>query len=217
MANLLILSLASPSFSSEPQASFTALSLPALPLLPAGLPRGGITEIAGARSSGRTAAMLHVLAQATARGEVCGIVDTDDQFHPQSAAAAGAKLSNLVWVRCGGHAERAMRAADLLLHAGGFGVVVLDLCEVKPQNLNRIPPSYWYRFRLAIERTETSLVVCARLPQAKASVRQLELGRITARWEGTFPFKMLEGIDVPARLRKPMIGNGEKLSLQVIA
>jgi recA bacterial DNA recombination protein len=62
-----------------------------------GLPRGGITEIAGLRSSGRTAAVLHILAQATARGEICALVDTCDAFHPASAAAAGVKLARIVF------------------------------------------------------------------------------------------------------------------------
>jgi RecA/RadA recombinase len=57
----------------ETPPKFAALSVPALPLRN-GLPRGGITEIAGLRSSGRTAAVLHILAQATARGEICAVV-----------------------------------------------------------------------------------------------------------------------------------------------
>ena len=216
MANIVHLLQSAPPFAAlEREARFPPLALPALPLLPAGLARGAITEIAGLRSSGRTAAMLHILAQATARGEVCAIVDTDDQFHPASATASGVRLSSLVWVRCGGKAERAMRAADLLLHAGGFGVVVLDLCEVKPLLLNRIPISYWYRFRRAIEQTATSLLVCARWPQAKASVHQLELRNVQARWEGALPFRLLRGLEISAQACKPPIGRSERLSLQV--
>jgi hypothetical protein len=216
MANIgQLLQSASPFGVLERQPCFPPLSLPALPMLPTGLSRGAITEIAGLRSSGRTAAMLHILAQATARGEVCAVVDTDDQFHPASAAASGVRLSSLVWVRCGGNAERAMRAADLLLHAGGFGIVVLDLCEVKPQLLNRIPISYWYRFRRAIEQTATSLLVCARSSQAKASVNQLELGNANARWEGALPFRLLRSLDVSAQARRPAAGRSARLFLQV--
>ena len=127
--------------------------------------------------------MLHILAQATGSGEICAVVDTDDQFHPASAAAAGVKLANIIWVRCGGNAERSMRAADLLLHSGGFGVVVLDLCEAKPQLLNRIPISYWYRVRRAIENTFTSLLVCSPSSHAKASASSIELQGARPRWE----------------------------------
>ena len=51
---------------------------------------------------------------------------------PAPAASAGVELSKLVWVRCGGNAEHALRAADLLIQAGGFGVVALDLAEAAP-------------------------------------------------------------------------------------
>ncbi len=68
---------------------------------------------------------------------------------PARPRAVGVELSKLVWVRCGGNAEHALRAADLLIQAGGFGVVALDLAEVAPAALNRIPPTAWFRFRRA--------------------------------------------------------------------
>ncbi len=54
-----------------------------------------------------------------------------------------------------------MRAADLLLQAGGFGVVALDLIDASPQALARIPPTAWFRFRRAIEPTPTVFLVLA--------------------------------------------------------
>jgi len=197
----------------ETPPKFAALSVPPLPLRN-GLPRGGITEIAGLRSSGRTAAVLHILAQATAHGEICAVVDTCDAFHPASAAAAGVKLSRIVWVRCGGNAEHALRAADLLLHAGGFGVITLDLCEVSPRVLNHIHYSYWYRFRQAIEHTPTALLICASAPQAKASIRQIELELQAPRWDGAAPFCFLQGMDIAVKVRKPMEGRIQQLSLE---
>jgi hypothetical protein len=200
----------------EHPSQFPSLSLPALPLLPHGLLRGAITEIAGARSTGRMASMLHILAQATGNGEICAFVDTDDQFHPASAAASGVKLGNILWVRCAGNAERSMRAADLLLHSGGFGVVVLDLSEAKSKLLNRIPISYWYRFRRAIDNTSTSLLVCSPSSQAKASASHMELGRAHPRWSGVLPFRMLERLEVSAQMRKPAARRSDSLSVEVI-
>src|SRR5579863_1073484 len=111
--------------STEPK--FPNLFVPAFhSVLEEGLARGILVEICGRRSSGRTAGCLHVLAQATRRGEVCAVVDLYDSFHPASAQAAGVVLERLIWVRCQLNAEHAMRAADLLLHAGGFGVIWLD-------------------------------------------------------------------------------------------
>src|SRR5207244_8918575 len=55
-----------------------------LDTLTGGLPRGAITEIFGPRSSGRTSTMLSILAEATASGEVCSLVDGKDAFDPKS-------------------------------------------------------------------------------------------------------------------------------------
>src|SRR5712691_2575979 len=71
-----------------------------LDALTAGLPRGAITEVFGPVSSGRTSAMISILAEATGQDEVCALVDGNDAFDPASAAAAGVKLDRLLWIRC---------------------------------------------------------------------------------------------------------------------
>ena len=78
--------------------------------LPIGFPRGRISEIYGPRSSGRTSLVHSVLAASTARGECAALIDTSNAFDLCSAAAAGVKLDKLLWVRCGGNAEHALRA-----------------------------------------------------------------------------------------------------------
>src|SRR5947209_1789630 len=79
------------------------------------LPRGCLTEITGPASSGRTTILLSILAAATARGETCALVDTEDAFDPASASAAGVRLDHLIWVRAARNAEHALKAADLLI------------------------------------------------------------------------------------------------------
>jgi recA bacterial DNA recombination protein len=190
------------------------LPVPALRPFRNGLSRGAITEIVGRRSSGRMTAILHILAQATAQGEICAVVDTTDGFHPASAEAAGVILTRIVWVRCDANAENALRVTDLLLHSGGFGVVALDLCEVKMRVLDRIPISYWYRFRRAIEHTSTILLVCAQSSQAKASTSHLELSVKHIRWAGASPFRLLQGVEAIAQLRKPIDPQPDRLLLQ---
>jgi hypothetical protein len=218
MANTAYLPSLLPSFAPAPNRSpFPALPAPRLPLAERGLQRGSITEISGGRSSGVMATVLHVLAQATANGEVCAIVDAQDQFHPASASAAGVDLSLCLWVRCRDNPDYAMRAADLLLHAGGFGLVVLDLCETSGRILNRIPVSYWHRFRTAIEHSPACLLVCSSVALAKASVRQIVLERTTIRWHGNAPFCFLQGIEIAAQSRKPAVGGAEKLTIEAIA
>ncbi|MBV9085287.1 MAG: hypothetical protein JOZ62_21635 [Acidobacteriaceae bacterium] len=170
-------------------------------LLNSGLQRGIVAEVNGGRSSGRTSVCLHILAQATQTGEVCAVIDLYDTFAPGAAANAGVQLDRLVWVRCHGNIEHAMRAADLVLHAGGFGVVLLDLCEASPRALNRIPFSYWYRFRRAVEHTPAIFVVCADTPQAKScSSASLFLTSKRFHWSGNPPFSLLRSIEVNATL-----------------
>lgn len=155
-------------------------------------PRGRISEIIGARSSGRTSVLYALLAASTGRGEYAALVDTKDAFDPCSAASAGVELTKLVWVRCCGNAEHALRAADLLIHAGGFGVVSLDLAETAPAALNRIPPTAWFRFRRALDATPTILTVLADHPLAKScSSMTIKMPQRGAVFTGQAPFLLL--------------------------
>src|SRR6478609_12004894 len=78
----------------RPEPEFVPTGIPEIQL-----PRGCLTEIVGPASSGRTTLLHSVLAAATARGETCALVDTDETFDPASAAAAGVRLDRLIWVR----------------------------------------------------------------------------------------------------------------------
>ena len=124
-----------------------------------GLPRGSITEIFGPASSGRTSLMYSMLAYATAHEETCALVDTSDVFAPTVATEAGIDFDRLLWVRCAGNLEHAFKATDLLLHAGGFGLVILDLGDVAGNDARRIISSWWYRFRRTVEDRPTVLTV----------------------------------------------------------
>src|SRR5689334_16927368 len=127
--------------------------------LTGGLPRGAISEIFGPASSGRTSLMYSLLTHATTHEETCALVDTNDVFAPGAAIAAGMNFDRLLWVRCGGNLEHAFKAADLLLHAGGFGLVILDLGDVAGKEARRIISSWWYRFRHTVEDRPTVLAV----------------------------------------------------------
>ena len=156
-------------------------------------PRGRISEINGPRSSGRTTLLHAVLAESTGQKECAALVDTSDSFDLSSAAAAGVNLDKLLWIRCKGNAEHAMRAADLLIQAGGFGVVALDLIEARPRELARIPPTAWFRFRRAIEPTPAVLLVLADRPLTKSCAAQRVI--LTPRkpvFTGQHPFQLLK-------------------------
>jgi len=194
------------------------LGLPALDALTGGFPRGAISEILGPESSGRTTLVHSLLAAATAKLEICAYIDTDDSFDPVSAAAAGVALSQLVWIRCGHNAGHALKTADYLLHAGGFGVIVLDLCQVPLRVWNRIPISYWYRFRLAIENTPTILALVEKQPQAKSCASlMLELERKNTRWTGAPGFTLLREVELEAASRKPVRSHAANFIARAIA
>lgn len=194
-----------------------ALPVPGLTPLLTELPRGGIAEVTGPRSSGRMAVILHVLAQATRQGEVCAVLDTHDQFSPHSAADAGVILRQIVWVRGQNRPNDMLRAADLLLHAGGFGVIVLDLPEVVPEVWNRVPTSWWYRFQRAVQHTPSILLLCTAKPQARACAQtSIELVSPSFEWQGNSCFALLHRMETFAHLRKPMGRPGTSLSVRAV-
>src|SRR6202142_2497560 len=81
--------------------------------LTGGLPRGGLSEICGPASSGRTSVLLSTLVEATRRQEVCALVDTTDALDAVSAAAAGVELERLLWIRCARTSGGGPRTSDL--------------------------------------------------------------------------------------------------------
>jgi hypothetical protein len=176
-----------------------------------GLPRGAITEIHGAASSGRTSFMLATLAAATANEETCAVIDCSDTFDLLSATRAGVRFDGVLWVRCHNDLEHAFKSVDLLLHGGGFGFVVLSLADMPARSLRRIISTWWFRFRRAVENTPTVLLVltpvaCARSCAAMA----LELKNEGTMWPATTSFVTPEEKLAP-RLAKNLslvIGDG---------
>jgi hypothetical protein len=166
-----------------------------LDALTGGLPRGAITEIFGPRSSGRTSSMVSILAEATASGEVCALVDGNDAFDPRSAAEAGLELQQLLWVRCH-NLDQVLKSTDLLLQGGGFGRVVMDLTDLPLSNVRSIPLASWFRFQRTIEKTPTVLLVMSPesvVKSAAALVLRMEMGG--AGWS-TFLTGMHSNIEI---------------------
>jgi hypothetical protein len=190
----------------KPAAEAVPSGIPEIDLVTGGLPRGCLTEIIGAPSSGRASLLVSILAEATARQEFCALVDAEDSFDPLSAAAAGVELPRLLWIRCGHSAERALRVADLLLQGGGFGVVALDLGDTPPLAARRISLTSWFRLRRAVEHTPTVLIAVERQSNAKTCASlMLELSRKRALWSGGAldSARLLGGMRVAVARRKP--------------
>lgn len=187
-----------------------------------GLPRGELSEIVGPRSSGRTTLMCGVLASAAAAGELAALVDAFDRFDPPSAAAAGVALDRLLWIR--GEAlsiealfgaaaqaslaaalDRAIKAFNLVLQAGGFAVVALDVADVPAPALGRLPFTTWFRLARAVESGRTAAVVVAgeHLARSPGGVT-IALGPPEPRWKGSSErARLLEGLSLRPRRRSP--------------
>jgi hypothetical protein len=86
---------------------------------------------------------------------------------PQYARTAIARPahSSKPWPRI----EQALRSADLLLQGGGFSTIVLDMGSLAAEFVSRVPLATWHRYRLASERTQSSVVLLTQHACAKSS------------------------------------------------
>jgi hypothetical protein len=193
-------------FRQRPAIEFVPSGVAELDVATGGLPRGAITDLYGPASSGRTSLLLSIVGAATARAEVCALVDASDTFDPASAAAAGADLDRLLWVRCGHDAGHALKAVDLLIQGGGFGLVALDLGDVPPRITRHVPLATWYRLRRAIEDTPAVLIAVEREPTVKSCASlMLEMKRESVAWSGARGCsELLRGARLGAMPRKPV-------------
>jgi len=163
-------------------------------LLGGGAPRGGLSEIAGPISSGRTSLALALLARTTRAGEVVAVVDGSDAFDPASAEAAGVELDRVLWVRAPGP-RKALRSTERLLKAHGFALVLLDRAGGDP----RVAPATWPRLARAAAGTGTALVVLSAYRGAGSSATlSLEMKPNRALFTGTPA--LLEGLEIEAAL-----------------
>jgi len=194
--------------------------IPEIDSLAGGLPRGSLTEICGPPCSGRTSILLSALASRTAQPEACALIDSRDAFDPHSAAAAGVKLNNLLWVRCQ-NVDHALRATDLLLQGGGFGLIALDLSDVPPETVRYVPLNAWFRFRKTVEDTPTILLLLEQEPHAKTCASLvLSLGMDSSRWTATsdasdFPPHgcLLDGFHIRAGLMRSKFESASATSI----
>src|SRR5215467_663636 len=165
------------------EAAIGATTIPSLDAqLGGGFPRGQLSELVGARSTGRTSMLLRMMAAATARGELVALVDALDTLDVSSAAVAGVDLDRLLWIR--GHVvsnpglcrdlnqramEQAVRALTLVLQAGNLGLVVLDVGEAPVEALRRLPFTTWLRLQKMVEGRQTMCVIVGNEPMARSS------------------------------------------------
>jgi recombination protein RecA len=90
-----------------------------------GIPRGRVTEIYGAESSGKTTLCLHIIREAQKRGGICAFVDMEHALDPIYAERIGVSLDSL-YVSQPDTAEQALEIVETLVRSGALDVVVVD-------------------------------------------------------------------------------------------
>lgn len=116
-------------FGDKPNQDYQVISTGSLTLDNAlgigGLPRGRMVEIFGWESSGKTTIALNVIANAQKQGLKCLLVDAENAFDPEYAAALDVIVDELKYCQpsCG---EEGLEVADKLMSSGKADVVVID-------------------------------------------------------------------------------------------
>jgi hypothetical protein len=204
-------------------------------ILNGGIVRGRVSEIVGRPGFGRTSLAASFAAIATRRGEVAAWIDSAGAFDPRSIAAAGADLSRILWVG----ADAAVRArdsakspaaefaparstasakvgikpvllaAEMVLGAGGFGLVVIDLVFDIGGHARTLALSAALRLARAAERSGAAVIVLAeRRTCGTFAALSLVLGRIRPCFSRTAPGApaLFDGIRVEAYVARNKVG-----------
>ena len=199
-------------------------------LIDGGIPRGRISEITGRAGSGKTSIAASFAKSATHRGEVAAWLDASGTFDPESMAAAGVELGRMLWasmttatrmprVATSPLARRQsaiIKAAELVLEAGGFGLVVLDFGEA-PRALTHASA---LRIARAAERSGAAVIALAPWRMCGTFAA---LSLATSRAETSFSQLapgapvMFDGLTVVAMLaRNKMGGTGRRARVRAL-
>jgi recombination protein RecA len=183
--------------------------------------RGEVSELVGLRSSGRTSVLVATIADVRRRGELVGLVDALDRFDPWTAAAAGVDFAGVLWVRGPALAvemaqarpalleravHQALRALDLLMRAGGFGLVVLDVGDVPARVLRALPWTTWLRLARANEGRETVCLLVGEGTMGRSARGASIQLTAASRWAGaSVQSRRLIGLDIRGHDRRATI------------
>jgi hypothetical protein len=96
-----------------------------------GVPSGKLTEIQGARGSGRTTLVRQLVLTAVAARRWVAVIDGSRTLAPHEWAEAGD--SGRLWVIRPPGADQSAWCADILLRSGAFSLVVLDSAPALPR------------------------------------------------------------------------------------
>jgi recombination protein RecA len=100
--------------------------------------------------------------------------------------------------------DRALKALNLVLQAGGFAYVAIDLADVPRSALTRIPFTTWLRVQRIIEGSDTACVLVAPQPLARSAGGLTLSLTACARWAGEADrSRHVIGADLTVRIVSP--------------
>ena len=149
-------------------------------------------------------------------------MDTFDRLDVASAADAGIDLDRLLWMRGTGGPDdivtRALKALNLVLQAGGFACVVLDLTDAPLVALKRIPFTTWLRVQRVIEGSDTACVLLVPEPLSRSAGGLTLTLAARASWTGDSDrSRRLAALDVTTRIVSPRRRVDGDVALRAVA
>lgn len=203
-------------------------------LIDGGILRGRISEITGRAGSGKTSIAASFAAFSTQIGEIVAWLDASGAFDPESMAAAGVKLGRMLWASTASRTPSAsspnthfptgpragqsaiIKATELVLEAGGFGLVVVDFGEA-PRALAHASA---LRIAHAAERSGAAVIVIApwRMCGTFAAL-SLTANRIDMSFSRLAPGSptMFDGLAMDATVaRNKMGGTGRRVRVRAL-
>ena len=182
--------------------------------------RGRISEIVGPLGSGRTTVAACFVAAATQAGEVSAWIEGARSFAPAAIAASSASLERVLWASMDDRRElvpgtagrfrryrsaAVLKAAELVLQAGGFGLVVIDL------GASAVPLPLSIALRLAREAERSGAAVIVIAPQricGPFAALSLQLRRLEAAFNRLAPASpwLFDGLVIRASTVRNQLG-----------
>jgi recombination protein RecA len=108
--------------------------------------------------------------------------------------------------------EQGLRVSDLLLQAGGFSCIVLDMGSLNAEYALRVPLATWFRFRAAAERLQSNVLLLTQHSCSRNSaglVLRLDSGNVLGK-DGT----IFTGLEHRADLARQRFAQGNVLPLR---
>jgi len=189
-------------------------------IIDGGIVRGRVSEIVGPVGAGRTTVAARFVSAATRAGEVAAWIESTRSFNPGDVTAGNADLNRVLWASVDDRRKLALdfsgrfrryrfssvfKAAELVLKAGGFGLVVLDAgASIAP-----LPQSIALRLAREAERSGAAVLVMAPYRICGTfAVLSLRLERVEASFNRLTPASpaLFDGLVIQASTVRNKLG-----------